>query len=208
MDEEDKIMIEEMNEVYDAWDYVSKEKAELMLRKIYLKKFNKLKNIENRRLILHNLTTVIMKINKDINSARHFSKLLIDMLDNYPNYKDLQINKERYCRALNNYTECFKGELNEKELIKIYEFCYETYKDYTYKNKEEYMEKIIAKFNLNLLNGNFILVIDSVKDVMIHNNNSQYEETLQSFMKDIEGKNNVLYRQALLLKQNKEIKAV
>jgi hypothetical protein len=70
------------------------------------------------------------------------------------------------------------------------------------------MEKIIAKFNLNLLNGNFILVLDSVKDVMIHNNNSQYEETLQSFMKDIEGKNNVLYRQALLLKQNKEIKAV
>lgn len=208
MDEEDKFIMDEMDKIYYAWDFISKEKAEMMLRKMRLKELNKLKNVENIRLILHNLTTIIIKRRIDIESAKTFSKELINILDNYPNYKDSQLNKERYCRALNNYTECYKNELTKEELIDIYEFCYNTYKNYTYKDEAEYMEKVIAKFNLNLLKGNFILVLDSVEDVMIHNNNSQYEETLQSFMKDIKEKNNALYKQVSLLKQNKEIKAV
>lgn len=203
-----KSIDEEMIEVYHAWDYVSKEKARDMLKKMSFQKINDSTDIEDKRLIFHNLATVIMKIGEDKNSAKYYSKLVKDMLDSYPNYKDNQTNKERYCRALNNYTECYKDELTTEELKEIYKFHYETYKNYNYDEEhvDEYREKLIAQFNLNLLKRNFILVLNTVKDMIIHNNNSQYEEALQSFINDIKDKDDVLYSQVLLLEENIQVK--
>jgi len=201
-------LIEEMEEIYYTWDYVSKEKARDMLQKIYFQKFNRLKNIEEQRLVLHNLTTVIMQIRKDMNSAKFYSKTLKEMLDNYPNYKSTQINKERYCKALNNYTECHKNELSKEELTKIYEYCYKTYEKYDYTHIDEYIEKINALFNLSLTNQNFSIVLLVVEDLIIHTANKQYEEILQNFINDIKKINNELYKQVKVLIKEKQAMVV
>lgn len=202
---EERTLIEEMEDIYYVWDYVSKEKAKDMLQKIYFQRFSRLKNIEEQRIVLHNLTTVIMQIREDMNSAKFYSKVLKDMLDNCPNYLSTQLNKERYCRALNNYTECYKEELSKEELIKIYKFCFDTYKDYNYNKINEYLEKIIAEFNLNLTSGNFNQVLIILENLIIHNNTPEYEEELKIFMNDIKNANQKLYMQAQVLLSIKTI---
>jgi tetratricopeptide (TPR) repeat protein len=202
---EERTLIEEMEDIYYVWDYVSKEKAKDMLQKIYFQRFARLKNIEEQRIVLHNLTTVIMQIREDMNSAKFYSKVLKDILDNYPNYLNTQLNKERYCRALNNYTECYKEELSKEELIKIYKFCFDTYKDYKYNKINEYLEKIIAEFNLNLTSGNYNQVLIILENLIIHNNTPEYKEELKIFMNDIKNTNQELYIKAQVLLSIKTI---
>lgn len=207
----EETIIEKMERIYYVWDFVSKEQAKEMLQKMYLQS-DKLKNIEEQRLVLHNLTTVIMQIEKkkpfsemDMSQAKHYSKTLIDILDSYPNYKKTQLNKERYCKALNNYTVCHEDELTKEELTNIYQFIYDTYKKYDYeKDKEKYMEKLIADFNVNLAKQNFNQVLKVVEDLILHNNTTEYDETLKSFVKDIENADIISYKKVLLLIENQQ----
>lgn len=212
--EKEKNLIEEMEEVYHEWDFGSKEKAKKMLQRMYFES-DKLKNIEEHRLVLHNLTTLIMQMEKekdlaniDMSQAKLYSKTLITMLNNHPNYQNTQLNKERYCKALNNYTVCYENELTKEEYVKIYQFCYDTYKDYDYeKDPDKYIEKLIAKFNISLSNQNFKIVLKVVEDLIIHNNTAKYNDTLKSFIKDIENTDKMLYTDVLLLieKQRKQV---
>lgn len=205
-----KSIDEKMLEVYRAWDFISKEKARDMLKKMVLQDINESTDIEDKRLIYHNLTTVIMKIGNDMDSARYYSKLLIDMLDSYPNYKEDQTNRERYCRALNNYTDCYKGELSNEELIKIYEFHYETYKNYKYDNDhvDEYREKLISEYNLNMIKKNFTKILMIIEDFCIHNNNTQYEEAIQAILQEVKDINVMLYQNISLMIQENKIQAI
>jgi uncharacterized UPF0160 family protein len=209
MSKEEEMLIEEMETIYYIWDNVSKPQAREMLRKIFFQCGNKFKSIECRRLVLHNLTTIIMQILKDngisdMSEAKPYAKSLKDMLDTYPNYTNNQINKERYCKALNNYTVCFEDELTKDEIIEMYQFCYDTYKDYEYNNIDKYMEKLIAKFNLYLAKGNFKIVFLVVEDLIIHNNTTEYDDTLKSFIKDIKNADISLYNDVLLLMKNQQ----
>jgi hypothetical protein len=190
-----------MEEIYYIWDHVSKELARDILRKMHLGEFNILNKVSDKRLILHNLVCIEREIDGDTNSAKQWSKELIDFLENEPEY--IEINLEEYAKAINNYIETHKTELSKEELIKRYEFCYNVYKDCEYDtNPNGYIEKRIAQFNLNLIKGNFNIVLEVFKDVLIHNNDSDYESTLNSFITDIKNSNNNIYKQALLLKQN------
>jgi hypothetical protein len=208
----EKTLIELMEEIYHIWDFVSKEQARSMLKKLLLS--NKLNTIEQRRLVLHNLATISIQIEKDkelkdvdMSQAKHYSKALKDMLDSCPDYKNTQANKEKYCKALNNYAVSYKDDITNEELIKIHQYCYDTYKDYDYTQKDKYMEKLISEFNVNILKRLFNNVLMVVEDIMIHNNTTEYYDTLKSFMKDIENVDNSLYKKVLLLveKQNKQI---
>jgi len=201
------MLLEEMEKLYYIWDFVSKDKAKEILRKMFFQIGNKFKSIECRRLILHNLTTIIMQILKeknisDMSEAKPYAKALKDMLDTHPNYTNNQINKERYCKALNNYAVCYKDEITNEELIKIHQFCYDTYKDYDYAHKDKYMEKLISEFNINILKGNFKVVFLVVEDILLHNNTTEYNDTLESFIKDIEKVDISLYNDVLLLIKN------
>jgi hypothetical protein len=209
MSKEEEMLIEEMETIYHIWDNVSKPQAREMLRKIFFQRGNKFKSIECRRLVLHNLTTIIMQILKennisDMSEAKTYAKTLKDMLDNYPNYINSQINKERYCKALNNYAVCYKDEITNEELIKIHQFCYDTYKNYDYENKDKYLEKLISEFNVNILKGNFKVVFLVVEDILLHNNTTEYNDTLNSFIKDIENVDKTLYKDVLLLTKNQQ----
>jgi hypothetical protein len=208
MSKEEEIILEKMEEIYYVWDYVSKEQARDILKKMYFQEINDYKNIESKRLVLHNLTTVIMQIRKDMNSAKFYSKTLKDMLDNYPNYKSTQINKERYCKALNNYTVCYEDELTSEELIEIYGFCYETYKDYDHNHVDQYLEKLIAEFNLSLIKRDLNQVFIVVENLIIHTTTKQHEEILQNFIDSIEIISKELYEEVLSLIEINQAKVV
>jgi len=208
---------EEMLEIYKVWDFVSRQKAQLMLQRLYFEEFNTLDDIEDQRLIIHNLTTITMQIemtkeikDRDMIQAKHYANITKKLLDDCPNYLDEQTNKERYCRALNNYTECYKDELTEKELKKIYAFHYETYKDYEYDEKhiDEYREKLISQYNLNMINKKFLEVLKIVKNFLIHNTNTQYEEAIQALLLEVKDINVMLYEQIKLLIHENYIQAM
>jgi hypothetical protein len=211
----EETIIEIMEHIYYVWDFISKEQARSMLKKLLMS--NKLKTIEDKRLVLHNLATISIKIEEEKNQidrnmsqARYYSKALIDMLDSYPNYKDLQLNKERYCRALNNYIDCYKDELTEEQLIENYKFHYETYKKYNYDENhiDEYREKLIAKYNLYMVKKNFLEILDIVKEFLLHNDNTQYEEAIQALIQEVKDINVMLYEQIIMLVQENYIQAV
>lgn len=208
---------EEMLEIYRVWDFVSRRKAQFMLQRLYFEVFNTLEDIEDQRLIIHNLTTVTMQIemNKDIRDrdmtqAKHYANITKKLLDDCPNYLDEQTNKERYCRALNNYTECYKDELTKEGLKKIYAFHYETYKDYEYDEKhiDEYRENLISQYNLNMINKKFLEVLKIVKDFLIHNVDTQYEEAIQALIQEVKDTNVMLYQQIKLLVQENKRQAM
>jgi tetratricopeptide (TPR) repeat protein len=199
-----------IQEVYPVWDIEGVESARDLLKKMSLRDFNLLADIEEQRLLLHNLTTTELKTGKkeDLESARFHSKMLKELLENYPNYMDDQENRERYARALNNYVECYKENMAKEELVKIYEFCYNTYKDFNYDCPSGYLEKIIAKFNLNLTTSKFNMVFECFQDILIHKDDSQYKEALEGFKKDLKNTDELLYKQMLFIMKDKDIQII
>jgi len=207
---------ERMNEIYILWDIDVKEARDI-IKKMYYSEFNKLKSISEQRLVLHNLVCsemdcIKMNIEHNTNSVKLWSKTLIDFLNNEPQYVELHL--EEYTKAMNNYLDNHKDDLKDEELVSAYEYCYKIYEKYEYKDDgdintlKNYLEKMIYKFNLNLIMGNFNMVLEVIKDVLIHNNNSECSRILNSFIKDVQDTNSELYSQALLLlmqyeKQNK-----
>lgn len=213
----ERVISDEMLEIYRVWDFVSRSKAKLMLQRLYFEVFDDLEDVEDQRLIIHNLTTVTIQIemnkeikDRDMTQAKHYAIITKKLLDDYPNYLDEQTNKERYCRALNNYTECFKDRLTKEELEKIYVFHYETYKNYEYDEKhvDEYREKLISQYNLSMSNKNFFRVLETVKDFLIHNNDTQYEEAIQALLQEVKDINVMLYEQIISLIQENNIQAM
>lgn len=203
-----KTMEQIMNErIYPVWDNISVEKARDELKKMFMGDFLLLTDIEEQRLLLHNLTTAELKSkDKNMDSAKLYSKTLKDILDSYPNYTVTQENKQKYVKVLNNYIECYRDELSKEELIKLYEFCYETYKRCDINNVDGYLNKLIAEFNLNLIKKNFTRVLEVIEDTIHNNKNSQYEEEIQCFINDIKDADEELYLEVKLLKEKLDIK--
>lgn len=211
----EETIIESMEKIYYVWDFVSKEQARNMLKKLLM--FNKLKTVEENRLVLHNLATISMKIeeeknpcDKDMSQAKHYSKALMEMLDNHPNYQCTQLNKQRYCKALNNYAVCYSDELTNKELENVYRVHYETYKNYNYDgiHVDEYREKLISQYNLNMIKKNYSKVLETVEDFLIHNNDTQYEEAINAIIQQVKDENVMLYEQIMLLVKKVNIQAM
>jgi hypothetical protein len=201
------------SDVYHKWDNEINgvEKARNMLKKMRFQEIDSLKDIDEIRLLLSDLTNAEIKcieqnLNGSITSARLYSKELKEKLENYPNYLTTQRHKQDYAKALNNYVHCYKKELSNEELIKIYKFCYETYKRCDPYNVEGYLEKLIAKLNLSLLEKNFSNVLVVAEDMLIHNNSSQYDEAFQELIKEVNNINIILCEKILLLQQQIKVK--
>jgi hypothetical protein len=195
-----------MEEIYYIWDHISKEIARNILIKIYRGEFYEINKISDRRLILHNLICIEIEIDGVTNSAKLWTKELLELLDNEPEY--VEFNLEEYTKAVNNYLYTHKGELSKEELIIAYQNYYRVFEKYDYikgGNEDEiklYLEKMNAQLNLNLIMGNFNIVLDIFKDVLIHNDNTVCETMINYMIKDIEKINIELHNQVLLLKQN------
>ena len=195
-----------LEDVFDIWDNKGVEFARDELKKMYLREYSMLTDIEDKRLILHNLA-VAEKDSKNgsMESVKQYTKILKEDMDKVPNYKTGET-ACLYARVIMNYAESNKNELSKEELKEIYEYCYKVYRKYDDKNENGYLTKLISKFNLSLINENFNTVLSVFEDVLIHNNNTQYAEALNGFENDIKNVDEALYNQALLLKQNRQTK--
>jgi hypothetical protein len=190
-----------LEDVFDIWDNKGVEYARDELKKMYLREYNMLTDIEDKRLILHNLAVAEMNSKiKSMESVKLYTKTLKEDMDKIPNYKEE--NGCLYARVLANYSESHKNELSKKELIEIYEFCYQVYERCDDPKDNGYLSKIVAKFNLNLVKKNFNMILDIIKEMLIHNENSQYEEILQQFTTNVKEEDISVYQQILLMEQN------
>lgn len=202
-----------MNEIYYVWDNIHVSIARDALRKIYLGEFNELKTSEIR-LVLHNLVLAELKAEGEVtSSAKQWSKDLVDYLKGKPEY--IEINLEEYAKALNSYLFTHKEELDDNEKIKIHDFYYKVFESYEYikggneYELKKYLDKMNSKFNLNLLQKKFNIVLETFKDVLIHNDNSDCMMLLEDFMHDVKDTNIELYNQMQsLLQQDKIINKV
>lgn len=192
-------------EIFKIWDYEENglEKARDELKKLYLKEYYKLHDIEDKRLILYNLA-VAEKDLKNFESVKLYSKILKDEMDKVPNYKTGDTGC-LYARMLMNYTESHKSELSKEELKGYYEFCYKVNEKYNDVKENGYLAKLIAKFNLSLLNENFNTVLEVVKDVIHNNINKQYAEALIGFKNDLKNVDEAFYEQVLLLEKEESV---
>lgn len=198
-----------MEEIYHIWDKVSKELARNTLRKMHRGEFNELTKVSDKRLILYNLIRIEIEIDDVTNSAKQWSKELLDFLNNEPEY--IEINLEEYAKALDIYSYIYEKELNIDEKIKIHELYYNAFKDYEYiegsddNDIRKYLDKMNAKFNINLLQKKFNILFEIFKEVLIHNNNTDCADMLNNFLKDVQGINLGLHNKMLLLLQNDHI---
>lgn len=194
---------ERMNEIYiKEWD-IDVKVARDTLRKMYYGECDKRMSVEDHRLILHNLVCSELEAHGITNSAKLWAKALLDYLNNEPEY--VKHNAGEYGKAINNYLETHKSDMTKYELIDMYERYYEIFKNYEYKENgtddeiKQYLEKMISKFNLNLIKGNFNIVLDIIEDVLIHNNNYDCNRTLNSFIGDVRNTDIETYKKILLL---------
>lgn len=202
----DMLFMKKLNDAYDTWDEVNGkiggiERAVIELQKLFLQFNGKLKDIEKRRLLLHGLTTAELTSEKEENkqSAKLHSKLLMDELNSIPDYKI--VNRHKYIKAQNNYIESHKDELSDDEKLKGYEEYYDTYKMCTPDNIMGYYNKLTAEFNINLLKKNDNIVL-KIMDILLHNNNKQYQSQFICLTNEIKKINTELYNNVLLLIEN------
>lgn len=197
-------------DIFNIWDEKGVEFARNELQKMYLSEYYTLTDIEDKRLILHNLAVAEMEIGEEkgleayeMNSVKQYTSILKKDMDDIKGYKE--DNGCLYARVLANYAESNKKELPKDELIEIYEFCYYIYEKYDDTNENGCLAKLVAQFNLNLVKGNFKTVFKIVED-MLHNKDLQYEKILQQFLKNIKEVNEGLYNKLLLMKQEMQFK--
>lgn len=202
---------ERMNEIYIIWD-INPEVARDIIKKMYYREFNELTDVEEQRLILHNLVCSELDANnKEVtNSSKKWSRDLIAFLNTKTEY--VEINLEKYTSAMNNYIYTHKDELDNKELIVAYEKYYKVFEKYEYIERgsdddiKKYVQKMNAKFDLNLIKGNFNIVLEIFEDMLIHNDNHDCGNALNYFLKDTKEVNVELHNQMLLLlQQGKDI---
>jgi len=204
----ERLFKKKLDEAYDIWDGVNGKKGDIdkaiiELQKLFLQMHDKLKKIENRRLLLNGLVVaeLLTKKPEHLQSAKLHSKLLLDELNSIPNYK--KENKHKYSKALNNYIDSYKDELSNEEKIKAYEEYYDAFKTCTPNDTMGYFNKLTAKFNISLLERNDNIVLQ-IMDILLHNNNKQYQDQFECFEKEIKKTDVALYKNVLLLKEEEK----
>jgi nucleoside diphosphate kinase len=202
-----------LGEIFDDWDNKGVEVARDKLKKMYFSEYDMLTYIEERRLILHNLIVAEIEIGRknglevyEMSQVKFYTSILKNDMDNEIGYKEGD-NACLYARVLINYIESHKKELTRKEIIEGYEFCYHIYENIEDKNDNGYLNKLVAKFDLNLAKENFSIVLEILEDIL-HNNNTEYEKKFNELIKEIKTVNELLYNKVLLLKQSNIIQAI
>lgn len=192
-------------DIYGIWDNISVEKARDELKKMYLRYYNVLTDIEEKKLILHNLCVAEMQ-SKDysIESAQKYTEVLLADMDNTKGYKENE--PCEYCKVLNNYIETHKNYISKNELIKLYELCNDIYSKNDDCSIYGNLAKLSIEFNLNLIKNNFDTVLNIIEAVLIHIDDINYNDMLNQFIDDIKAINNIdLLTKVLKLKNDNQI---
>lgn len=186
-----------MKDIFKIWDDKGVEFAIPELRRLYFEKYYTLTDMEDKRLILYNLMAAECE-NGNMEAVKLYSKQLKKDMDNTKNYKENY--KKLYAKMLTFYKESNLDTLSKDEINEINKFHYELFKNYTDPNDIEFLDMLSAKFNLNLFNNNFSIVIEVIETMLIHRKNSTECNTLLKQMyDDVKKVDNLLYKTILNL---------
>ena len=178
-------------DIYYIWDTKGVKYAIIELKKLYMKLYNKLTDIEDKRLILYNLICAEYE-NGDLESVRlHSEQLKKDMdMVNYKKDKPFL-----YANMLTYYIDSHSN-LSYDKVLEINKFYYDLYKDYDNPKSDKYLDYLNSKFNLNLFLGNFKAVLEVIKDMLyIQNNTTEYKSLYKQMLDDIKNKDIDLYNE-------------
>ena len=193
-------------DIFRIWDNEGAEFAVRELMKLYYQEYNRLSIFEEKRLILYNLICAEADCENMQESVRIHSEQLKTDMDNEEDYKaDFP---KMYAQMLTFYRDSNINNLNYSEIENINTFCYNTYKECKNKNDKYFLDMLIAKFNLNLFNKNFSIVLDVIRTMLIHNTNNEYEITLKQMYNDMKNTNEELYGEAILLKEDFKVQII
>ena len=178
-------------DIYYIWDTKGVKYAIIELKKLYMKLYNKLTDIEDKRLILYNLICAEYE-NGDLESVRlHSEQLKKDMdMVNYKKDKPFL-----YANMLTYYIDSHPN-LSYDKVLEINKFYYDLYKDYDDPSSDKYLDCLNSKFNLYLFLGNFKAVLEVIKDMLyIQNNTTEYKSLYKQMLDDIKNKDIDLYNE-------------
>ncbi|WP_252225272.1 MULTISPECIES: hypothetical protein [unclassified Clostridium] len=180
--------------IRDCFELDNIKKGRDLLYKLYLKEYHMISDIEQKRLILYNLI-VAEKLLKNNQAVKVYSEILKTDMDNVKNYNLLYT--KQYCWMLSFFLDSHKEELSKNDLLNLYTFSYEYYK-----NIESDMDMLNAKFNIELINNNFNNVLEIIKNIHNKSNDKRYKSVLIQMLDDIKLINIVLYKKVLVLINN------
>lgn len=193
-------------DIFRIWDNEGVEFAVRELMKLYYKEYNKLSVFEEKRLILYNLICAEADCGNMQESVRIHSEQLKKDMDDEEDYKtDFP---KLYARMLTAYRDTHLEELEDNEIDKINEFCYEAYKDCKEETSNYFLDMLNAKFNLFLFRNNFSMIFDIIKDMLIHNIDNKFEITLKQMYRDVKKSDIILYNRIMQLRNELEIKII
>jgi hypothetical protein len=206
-----------LEEVFDDWDNKGVEVARDKLKKMFMIEYPTLsrENIEEKRLILHNLAVAEIEVQRknglevyEMESVKLYTSILKNEMDKIEGYKEGE-NACLYSRVLINYIESHKKDLTKEELIKNYELCYKIYEQIEDNNENGHLSALVAKFNLNMITENFTILLNIFEELIHNSDDSEYNKKLYELLEEVKQVNQLLYeRISLLLKKNKKLQAI
>lgn len=170
------------------------EEASIILRRLYMKHYNKLNDVATKYAILYHLALAEYH-NNDNESSKIFVSMIKEELETSFYYCD---NLLKYARVLNLYNETHKDSMTDEDYIESYYYiaeCYETLNNYS--------ERAIALCNIYRINKEYNKILDLIKQLIELNEENVGYYTME-LLKDI--KDNSLHNVGLELINKLNIK--
>lgn len=126
-----------------------------ILRKLYLKEYNFLDDLETKRLILYNLFLAEYRCD-NIDGAKKYINIIKKDMENDKEY--ISTYTDMYCNVLNCYIEFNKDEISEEERYRInqinYKYC---------KKVENYASMYVFNINMCFIDKDYNGIFESIK---------------------------------------------
>jgi tetratricopeptide (TPR) repeat protein len=147
-----------MSEVFTAFSRNKFDEGKKILKKLYLRYFNNINDLETKRIIEYNLALAEYQTGNKEGAKKYITEIRNE-IEKDRNYIELE--KINYCRILNLYNETYKEEIDEEDYRWSYNYIAETYKLIG-----AYGEYAIAISNIYTLDKNYRKTLELLKEVI------------------------------------------
>lgn len=167
-----------------------------ILRKLYLKEYNFLDDLETKRLILVNLS-VAEYYSENLEGAKKYIKIIKKEVEENKNY--IEDHTDMYCNILNYYIEFFENEITIEEQYEINKFNYKYYKKI---GSNIHMN--VSLINMCFIDKNYDIIIESIK--ALHNiKDNSISTIIKEILKKLEGESKEYYNIAIEFLNQEEL---
>jgi tetratricopeptide (TPR) repeat protein len=186
-----------MSEVFTAFSRNKFDEGKKILRKLHLRYFNNINDLETKRIIAYNLALAEYQVGNKEGAKKYISEIRNEV-EKDANYIELE--KINYCKILNIYNETHKDEMDEKD----YRWTYNYIANY-YKEIGAYEEYVMAISNIYILDKKFYKLLDFLTEV-IKRNDEKVGYYSSELLKAIDENDSSLHSKALKIINEANIK--